>query len=743
MIFLFFTRLALYLLAFSLPVFHPGVVISYDVTGWWLFYVLIPAEMALAYFLSPPRLGLKTWLLVAGLLILFSVVFVSGFGSIALLFLGGGLVAFVSTFLVFKTGGRGRTIATLEIFALGILYYKMLSFSRASEEVARQSSGIAQVILFLAMGAFLLHCLLLYFASFQGESFKKNRRELALFFALIVPIGLLLALLMPPGFVSHSIVMNRLKEEPNPDLVPLDQYADGLPGGNLLSERRGDEGENGQGNGEGRNGQDGEDGEGQAQLEGWPSDRWGDQQMGQGEGGQQRQRAVMVVASKRDPVYAAEGYFGGFDPDRGFIYSEEEPLNELTFIRLLETWQNREYVADEKRESEEIFFFSTIPDRVLAYRPRSVEPTVLSRQFFPFSYSYTSISDMSASSPYDWMMINDLSDQEREDMAEYLEIPLHEEDRAQFEGYLKGLLEEKRPYFEKITAILQGFSDYQYEIGFDDDVSVSKMERFLFETKNGDCTEFSNTTAILARLAGIPSRVVTGYLATRELQTNAHLRGLLVLQEAIEPLQQFPLNELYLVTTAHRHSWVQVYMPRFGWVDLETTATALPPMGGGDPNSMNVVIPIIQGNEGPVPTFQFPWRLALRALIGIIFFGFIGAYVLRYGREVYLTLVSRSQNIRALRAVQGVLLMRLAAEGYSIKAQSQTIQEYSGSYPELGGFASIYTQLRYRERSEPAELDRAWKELRDTSRKILAESRKTGFKYSLRRFLSLKGLYYL
>ena len=200
-----------------------------------------------------------------------------------MLFLCGGLVAFVSTFLVFKTGGRGRTIATLEIFALGILYYKMLSFSRASEEVARQSSGIAQVILFLAMGAFLLHCLLLYFASFQGESFKKNRRELALFFALIVPIGLLLALLMPPGFVSHSIVMNRLKEEPNPDLVPLDQYADGLPGGNLLSERRGDEGENGQGNGEGRNGQDGEDGEGQAQLEGWPSDRWGDQQMGQGE----------------------------------------------------------------------------------------------------------------------------------------------------------------------------------------------------------------------------------------------------------------------------------------------------------------------------------------------------------------------------------------------------------------------------------------------------------------------------
>jgi transglutaminase-like putative cysteine protease len=742
MILLFFTRLALYLTAFSLPVFHPGVVISYDVTGWWLFYVLIPAEMALAYFLSPPRLRLKSWLLVAGLLILFSIVLVSGFGPIALLFLGAGVFAFVSTILVFKTGGRGRTLATLEVFALGILYYKMLSFSRASEEVARQSSGIAQVILFLSIGAFLLHCLLMYFASFQGESFKRNRRELALFFGLIVPIGLLLALLLPPDFVKHSIVLNRLKEEPNPKLIPLDQYAEGLPGGNLLSDRRfGKENEGGQGTRDGEGEQNGEQGE--AQLEGWPSDRWGEQEMGQGEGGQRRQRAVMVVASKMDPVYAAESYFGGFDPDRGFVYSNDEPLNELTYIRLLETWQDREYVSDERREAQEIFFFSTIPDRVLAYRPRSVEPTVLNRQFHPFNYSYTSVSDISTSSPYDWTMIPDLTAREREDLSEYLSIPLHEQDRQRFEGYLRGIVAQEQLYFEKISAILRSFSEYQYEIGFDDDVSVEKMEKFLFETKEGDCTEFSNTTAILARLAGIPARVVTGYLATEELQTTAHLRGLLVLQQAIEPLQQFPLSELYLVTTAHHHSWVQLYLPRYGWVDFESTTFAIPPMGSGDPNSMNVVIPIIQGDKGPLPIFQFPWRLALKVLVGLVLVGILGAYTLRYGREVYLFIVSKAQNTRALRALQEALLMRLAAEGYSVKVPSQTIQEYSESYPELGGFASLYTRLRYRERFEPGEKDRAWRDLRENFQRILGQSRKKGLKHLARRMFSLKGLYYL
>ena len=69
MIFLFFTRLALYILAFSLPVFHPGIVISYDVVGWWLFFVLVPAEMLAAYFLAPPRLGTKLWLFTGAFLI--------------------------------------------------------------------------------------------------------------------------------------------------------------------------------------------------------------------------------------------------------------------------------------------------------------------------------------------------------------------------------------------------------------------------------------------------------------------------------------------------------------------------------------------------------------------------------------------------------------------------------------------------------------------------------------------------
>ncbi|NIQ18258.1 MAG: hypothetical protein GTN43_05615, partial [Candidatus Aenigmarchaeota archaeon] len=81
-----------------------------------------------------------------------------------------------------------------------------------------------------------------------------------------------------------------------------------------------------------------------------------------------------------EPVYAADGYYGKFDPQRGFLLSRDQKLNDLTFTRLLETWQERDTSGDMKRFPQEIFYLSTLPDRVLAYKPNRIEPTVLNRK---------------------------------------------------------------------------------------------------------------------------------------------------------------------------------------------------------------------------------------------------------------------------------------------------------------------------------------------------------------------------
>jgi transglutaminase-like putative cysteine protease len=714
-----------------------------------MWFFLVPGEMFIGFYLAPPRLRLRTWIPVAAGFLLFSVFVFSGFSSHSFLYMGAGLASFLLTAIIFHAGYRGYQIAIFEPFFLGLLYWKMLSFSRAAESIARESAGFTQVLFILIVFAFLLHGMVLYLAAYQNAKRGGRRRELFIFLTLVVPAALLIVLLIPANFISHSVVFNILKKEPKPQPIPLDQIAEGVEGGNLLSfERLRDQrlrgGEHGglMRDGENQGQQFAEDlypGGKQNMLEGVPSDAWSNR--GTGTGGDNKQYAVMIIGGELDPIYVADGYYGEFDPQLGFLLTRNQVLNDLTGIRLIETWKDRGILPDKKRYPRSIFYLSTLSERVLAYRPYKIEPTVLNKRYHPFDYSYNAVSNISMSHSRDWLSVSGLSGLDRQSLKSYLEVPLAEEVRVSFENYLREAVGEKAGYFERIQAIFNSYSTFQYELGFADDVSVAKLESFLLRNKRGDCTEFSNTTAILARLAGIPSRVVTGYLASRNLQTLAHLRGLLMIREVVEPLKNYPLRNLYLVTTAHRHSWVQLYMPGYGWVDFDPTSYAIPPVGVGNPNEMNVVIPIIRIEEG-TPIFQFPWGLMLRGFLLLAVVLTICLYVYRYGKELYLRLLSGKENTQSLRALYVLLLMRLSTSGYALKAPWSTPLEYAQAYPELGRFASIYTTLRFREHFQEGEKKRLWKDVRESYREALSLSKRRGLFKALRRLFSLRGLYY-
>jgi hypothetical protein len=367
---------------------------------------------------------------------------------------------------------------------------------------------------------------------------------------------------------------------------------------------------------------------------------------------------------------------------------------------------------------------------------------VLDRQYHPFDYSFEATSLMSSSSPEDWSAIDGLLPEKERELAGYLDVPLAGPALAVFQAYLDEALGGREGYFERIDAILRSFGTFQYEIGFDDDVSTQKMVTFLTETRTGDCTEFSNTAAILARLAGIPSRVVVGYLASRDLQTERHQQGVFVLREMIEPLKRFDPEDLYLVTTAHHHSWVQYYMPGYGWVDFETTGFAIPPSGSGDPNDMNVVIPILDPQRNPRLTRPFPWLFVLKSLLVLLGATGLGLYVYRYSREGWLAARSRRADLGGLRALQTLLLMRLAADGYSVKQPSQTPLEYADRYPQTREFAEAYTSLRYREEAAVPQSNGLWSRLHASYRQVLSRMRRRGTGAFFRRLFSLKGLFY-
>ena len=784
---LFGTRLLVYLVAIAIPIVHPAVTISYDRVGWVTWFALVPLEMALAAFLKPPRMRLPYWLAAALGLAVVAAVAGPGLDRTSLTVIGVGLAAFVLTALVFHAREHGHLVAVAELLFVGYVLLKLLRFSRANDVIAEESLRITTALVVMITCGFLLHALALYLAAFPESGGRFRRRELATFAMFALPVSIALGVLLPPDFVSNRIAFNNLNEVAVPEPQPIGADSSGPPGGNLRpldprqdpSQRGGQGGQgeqsdaNGQG-GQGEEAQNQQDGQGgqadrQQRLEGVPADRWNDSGAGQGEGaegggqgqqqaegqgqgeegdgegqgeegegdGEARQYARMVIASATDPVYAADGYFAELHPEGGFTYSIDEPLNDLVNQRLLTTWVDVLRLPDRRREPREYFFLSSIDDRVMPYRPYEIEPTVMNRLYHPFDLSYWTVSRVSATGPDQWRWLGDLSVAERSALAPYLEVPFDGETLAGFEQYVAEVTAGAAGYFDRIDAILRSFDTCQYEIGFTDDVSVDHLELFLFETRTGDCTEFSNTAAILGRIAGIPSRVVTGWLGTKSLQTDVHRRGLQSLREVIEPLQEFPLDQLYLITTAHRHSWTQYYLPSYGWIDIEATQFAIQPPPELGATGQDVVIPIIQIEDRLDRDFQFPWLLVLRLAGALAIAGVAGAYAWRYGREGILAMAARAPTRHGLRARASLLYMRLAADGYAVKSPVETAREYAERYPELQGFAQRYTALRYRPNPPDA---RAAGELRAAALAAATQMRRRGLIAWLKRLFSLRGL---
>ena len=416
---LFYIRMLVYLLVVGIPIFHPAVVVSYDSQIRWLWFLLVPAQMLLAFYLAIPQFKPRVWVGSSFGLIVVSLFVFTGINGPIGLFALVQIAAFATTALIFRSRGLARPLVFCEVPLLVWLLVKLLGFSRASEQFAAASSGVTQAILAIGLGAILLHGFVLYLAVYGEGIRRRGGRELAMFLTIAAAIGVAAALFMPADFVNHSISLNDLKNPPDPDFVPLDEYGDGLEGGNLLSDRPNDD-RNGDSGNAGEEGEDGGDAQGNQRLRGIPAEQWdsrrgtgsedgdGEAQEGEeGEGesrngsgeGENNQYAVMVVASDQDPVYAADAYFGHFDPVRGFTVSRDNPLNELAYIRLIETWENPAPVEGSGRELKEVFFISTEPRRYIPFDPRAVQPTILNKIYHPFDFSYATLSEISQTTP--------------------------------------------------------------------------------------------------------------------------------------------------------------------------------------------------------------------------------------------------------------------------------------------------------------------------------------------------------
>jgi hypothetical protein len=101
------------------------------------------------------------------------------------------------------------------------------------------------------------------------------------------------------------------------------------------------------------------------------------------------------------------------------------------------------------------------------------------------------------------------------------------------------------------------------------------IDSFLQGSKKGYCVHFAAAFTYMARIAGLPSRIVTGYLINSE--------------EA--------LNNYLVVRANSAHAWVEVYLKGQGWTRVETTAfakhmesNALPALNNGKRSAMEAFL---------------------------------------------------------------------------------------------------------------------------------------------------------
>jgi len=764
--FLFCLRLFFYFSVIVLILIHPGVTVSFDIIGVIQWFIIIPL-MALLAFIPEQKIKRRTRAILSFSLLFLLSIKAGGFNFNAFVPFTAGLMSFTLTFLLFNRKpifSRLAKIAAIEPFFLAWVCLRLLSLSRSGEDIAGQSIALTQFMLVWTAVVFLFHNVIIYLCLYPNSRIK-SWKEGVVFFLAASAVLVVVLFVLPADFVRNTVITNLISER-IPQKISQSDTDRGIPQ-----------------RGKGRKTRPGNE-NGRGELRGMSEYDW----PGRGDdSGERRQYMVMIVASDREPVYMGNVFRGQLDPVKGFLSNQNEPLNELANQRFFVTWFSNEQEHDIGRKKQEIFSLSTLRQKYLPYRPIVIDPVILSDDTGPLRYIHQVVSNTHFGDPL--LLIHKKSrpftEFEKSALAAYLEIPLGEDEKRLFEGYLHNALSTWQsgrneiingdPYLssifsnqtenaqslkgeggneqlENIIALLVSFSKYQYNLNPNDDHSIAVLKDFITNSKEGDCVEFSNTLALLGRLAGIPSRVVTGYLAAENLQTEAHLRGLLVLRNKLPVLQKFPFDNLFMVTNLHSHSWTQFFIPDYGWLDFEATAFSMPPMGIGDFNNWDVVIPLFDEQQTFSNVKKFPWRAVGKAVINLAILALICAYALRYGRELILYINSRleSRDIRSrTRSLYLLLLARLAADGQPIKPASKTAAEYSQLFRGneesscFKPFAEIYSELRWRQFNDPAEMEERFEKLKSEYHEIINATRRKGLHRRIIRIISLRGLAYL
>ena len=107
--------------------------------------------------------------------------------------------------------------------------------------------------------------------------------------------------------------------------------------------------------------------------------------------------------------------------------------------------------------------------------------------------------------------------------------------------------------YDSVMAVQQYLrTQFRYTLDLPASAREATLEHFLFRRRAGHCEYFSTALAVLLRSVGIATRNVNGFLGGNWNE----------------------FGEFMTVTQNEAHSWVEVWFPRYGWVQFDGTPAA-------------------------------------------------------------------------------------------------------------------------------------------------------------------------
>ncbi len=108
---------------------------------------------------------------------------------------------------------------------------------------------------------------------------------------------------------------------------------------------------------------------------------------------------------------------------------------------------------------------------------------------------------------------------------------------------------------EYSRAVLDWFGSQGLEYTLDPGkTSVDSVDTTLFDNKRGFCAHFASAYAMMMRAAGVPARVVTGYLGG----------------------EWNPSGDYLIVRQSDAHAWTEVWLDGEGWTRIDPTVVVAP-----------------------------------------------------------------------------------------------------------------------------------------------------------------------